>query len=190
MWLPFGLHVAPLVSHLAPFGLHWGTLGAPSGSLWGSIWMTLGCPWPKRSKSQKRSKKVSWSTPPGEPKILQKSMLKPRGSKGRPKDIKTRGKDTYKVRICDACAVQMTSHGKHNFPQKLQISSKLSPFWLPFWIPFWIQKKHEKKGTQGNREIWSLTPWLPLLRLKRQEPRRTARALSTLHRCLAARWRI
>ena len=64
-WLPFGLHVAPLVSHLAPFGLHWGTLGAPSGSLWGSIWMTLGCPWPKRSKSQKKVEKVSWRTPPG-----------------------------------------------------------------------------------------------------------------------------
>ena len=62
-WLPFGLHVAPLVSHLGPFGLHWGTLGAPSGSLWGSIWMTLGCPWPKRSKSQKKVEKVSWRTP-------------------------------------------------------------------------------------------------------------------------------
>ena len=47
-----------------PFGLPWGTLGAPSGSLWRSIWMTLGCPWPKRSKSQKKVEKVSWRTPP------------------------------------------------------------------------------------------------------------------------------
>ena len=168
-WLPFGVHVAPLVSHLAPFGLHWGTLGAPSGSLWGSIWMTLGCPWPKRSKSQKKVEKVSWSTPPGEPKIIQKSMLQPKGSKGRPKRLKTRGKDTDKVRICDACAVQMTSHGKHHFPRKLQTSSKLCPCWLTFWTPFWIQQKHEKKDPQCIRGILEMTPWLPL-RTKKQEP--------------------
>ena len=78
---PFGLHVAPLVAHLAPFGLHWGTLGAPSGSLWGSIWMTLGCPWPKRCKSQKRLKKVSWRTPPRGPQNPSKIDAKTKGFK-------------------------------------------------------------------------------------------------------------
>ena len=65
IWAAFcGFWVTPGL-HCGTLGLHWGTLGAPSGSLWGSIWMTLGCPWPKRSKSQKRLEKVSWSTPPG-----------------------------------------------------------------------------------------------------------------------------
>ena len=95
-WRAFNLP-GPCGPFGVPFGSLWaplGTLGAPSGSLWGSIWTTLGCPWPKRSKSQTKVEKVSWRTPPGESKILQKSMLKPRGSQGRPKGLKTRAKES------------------------------------------------------------------------------------------------
>ena len=38
------------------------------------------------------------------------------------------------MRICDACRVQMTSEGKRHFPRKVEISSKMSPFWLPFSV--------------------------------------------------------
>ena len=146
--------MAPFWAPCGPFGIPFGPLWAPLGHPWGSQWLPLGVhlddlgvPLAKKVQISKKVRKSEFEDPPAEPKILQKSMLKPRGSKGRPKRLKARGKGTDKVRICDACAVQMTSHGKHNFPRKLQISSKSSPFWLPFWTPFWIQKKHEKKGT-------------------------------------------
>ena len=44
MWLPLDSIWPLLVFHLAPSGLHLGTLEAPGGSLWTSIWMTLGYP--------------------------------------------------------------------------------------------------------------------------------------------------
>ena len=46
----------------------------------------------------------------------------------------------------------MTSHGMRNFPQNLEISSKMSLFWLPISVIFaTFFEPFPKKGPQGSR---------------------------------------
>ena len=46
----------------------------------------------------------------------------------------------------------MTSHRKRNFPQNLQISSKMAPFWLPISVIFaTFFEPFPKKWPQGSR---------------------------------------
>ena len=92
--------------------------------------------------------------PPGGAHNPSKIDAKTKGSKERPKGSKQEPKDTCKVRICDACAVQMTSHRKRNFPRKLKISSKMSPFWLPVGLPFWsLFHKSDPKGPGTDPKV-------------------------------------
>ena len=56
------------------------------------------------------------------------------------------------MRICDACRVQMTSHRRRNFPQKLKIASKMSLFRLPIMAIFaTFFEPVPKKWPQGSR---------------------------------------
>ena len=167
MWLPFGLHVAPLVSHLAPFGLHWGTLGAPSGSLWGSIWMTLGCPWPKRSKSQKKVEKVSSRTPQNPSQIAAKTKGFKREAQ------KAQSKRQRHLQSADLRCLR----SPNDFAWKAQLSTKtqniienvsiLAPIWATFLEPF---SQKWPKGSRATPPSAQKTPkWTP--RVPKWSPR-------------------
>ena len=102
---------------------------------------------PKSIKSTLHLEGILDPWAPGRAQNPSKIDAKTKVLKGRSKGPKPEDADTYKLRICDACAVQMTSHGKHNFSGKLKKSSKLSPFWVPFGLPFW--SLFHKSGPRG-----------------------------------------
>ena len=73
------------------------------------------------------------------------------------------------MRICDACRVQMTSHGKRNFAQNLKTSVNISLFGLPisvifatFFAPFpnkWPQGSRATPKSDQKTPKW--TPRVP-----------------------------